>query len=365
MSKGPLDIYRQRVAQGALSEDAGQRVVAERFQILFERLRGYSAALPRKARLGLFGWGRETLREAPVPGLYLYGGVGRGKSMLMDLFFDCADVALKRRVHFHAFMQEMHNSIGLARKEGVPDPITPVADRVAAQAHLLCFDEMQITDITDAMLVGRLFEKLFERGVVVVTTSNRHPDDLYKNGLNRDLFLPFIALIQDKLDVIALDGPTDHRRDRLRGREVYFVGPDRSSSMDDAWADLAGGAGEPLLLKQKGRDVKIPQFRNGIGRGTFRAFCAAALGAGDYLAIAQEVSTLFIDDIPILGREQANEARRFVTLIDALYEARVRLVISAEARPDALYPVGDGAFEFERTASRLNEMQSETWGEKP
>jgi cell division protein ZapE len=260
-------------------------------------------------------------------------------------------------------MQEMHNSIGLARKEGVEDPIEPVAQRVAAQAHLLCFDEMQITDIADAMLVGRLFEKLFARGVVVVTTSNRHPDDLYKDGLNRNLFLPFIEMIKERLEVIALDGPVDHRLNRLRGRQVYFTGPDRAAMIDATWLELAGGDGERLTLRQKGRDVVIPSFRNGIGRGSFRAFCSEALGPGDYLAIAEAVSTLLIEDIPILDRARANEARRFVTLIDALYEAKVRLIASADATPEALYPAGDGSFEFERTVSRLMEMQGENWGQ--
>ncbi|MEL6582461.1 MAG: cell division protein ZapE [Pseudomonadota bacterium] len=364
MSAGPLEIYRAGVADGTLKDDPHQRAIVEIFQLLAVRLKGYRASQPRKAKIGLFGWGREPVKEAPVAGLYLYGGVGRGKSMLMDLFFDAVMVEKKRRVHFHAFMQEMHNSIGLARKEGVEDPIEPVAVRVASQAHLLCFDEMQITDIADAMLVGRLFEKLFERGVVVVTTSNRHPDDLYKDGLNRNLFLPFIALIKEKLDVVALDSPTDHRLDRLRGREVYFSGPDRDLRMAEAWMELAGGEGDRLVLRQKGRDVIIPRYRNGIGRGSFRSFCAEALGPGDYLAIAEAVSTLFIDNIPLLTRARANEAKRFVTLIDALYEAQVRLIASAEAEPEALYPAGEGAFEFERTVSRLNEMQGDAWGQR-
>ena len=362
MTLGPLAPYRAMIAAGELREDVGQRAVVEQLQLLATRLKGYHAEAPRKARRGLFGWGREATPEAVVHGLYLYGGVGRGKSMLMDLFFDTCDVALKRRVHFHAFMQEMHNSIALARKEGVDDPIAPVAARVVRQAHLLCFDEMQITDIADAMLVGRLFEKLFAAGVVVVTTSNRHPDDLYKDGLNRQLFLPFIDTIKARLDVTALDGPTDHRQGRLRGRAVYFTGAEKMVEMDRVWGDLAGGPGERLVLRQKGRDLVIPQFRNGIGRGRFRAFCAEALGPGDYLAIAEAVSTLMIDDIPKLGRTNANEAKRFVTLIDALYEAQVRLIASAAASPDELYMQGDGAFEFARTASRLHEMQGEAWG---
>lgn len=364
MADGPLDIYRARVADGSLLEDDAQRAAVEKLQLLHIRLRDHDPVKPKKVRLGLFGWGREKTHEADIPGLYMYGGVGRGKSMLMDLFFDGAPVEAKRRVHFHAFMQEIHNSIGLARKEGVSDPIEPVAARIAKQAHLLCFDEMQITDITDAMLVGRLFEKLFARHVIIVSTSNRHPDDLYKDGLNRHLFLPFIEMIKDRVEVHHLESGTDHRLDRLRGQEVYFTGDDRADRMNDIWAALAGGPGEKLVLRQKGRDVLIPSYRNGIGRGTFRGFCGAPLGPGDYLAMAEAVSTLMIDDIPRLSRAANNEAKRFVTLIDALYEAKVRLIISAAAPPDALYEAGAGAFEFERTASRLFEMQSADWGQE-
>ena len=281
--------------------------------------------------------------------------------MLMDLFFDHAPVEVKRRVHFHAFMQEVHTSIGLARKEGIEDPVEPGAVRVATQAHLLCFDEMQITDITDAMLVGRLFEKLFARGVIIVTTSNRHPDDLYKDGLNRNLFVPFIELVKSRLDIYELASETDHRLGRLAGQRVYFAGRGHGAEVDALWQDLAGGAGAPRVLKVSGRDVTIRSFRNGIGRGTFADFCAKPLGPADFLAIAEAVNTLFIDDIPILSPAKANEAKRFVTLIDALYEARVRLIATAAAEPDALYPTGTGAFEFERTASRLHEMQSVDW----
>ncbi|MEO1421967.1 MAG: cell division protein ZapE [Pseudomonadota bacterium] len=361
MSDGPLHQYRAMIADGRLTDDPAQRAAVEKFQLLHTRLQGYSPAEPKKVRLGLFGWGREKTEEASVPGLYVYGGVGRGKSMLMDLFFDHAPLEAKRRVHFHAFMQEVHASIGLARKEGVEDPVEPVAARVAKQAHLLCFDEMQITDITDAMLVGRLFEKLFARGVIIVTTSNRHPDDLYKDGLNRDLFLPFIAMIKEKLDVYELASATDHRLGRLTGQRVYFAGPGHAAEIDALWTDLAGGPGAPRILMVTGREVTIRHFRNGIGRGSFADFCAKPLGPADYLAIAEAVNTLFVEDIPILSPAKANEAKRFVTLIDALYEARVRLIASAAAEPDALYPEGTGAFEFERTASRLHEMQSEDW----
>jgi cell division protein ZapE len=299
-----------------------------------------------------------------VPGLFLYGGVGRGKSMLMDLFFEAAPVARKRRVHFHAFMQEVHAGIAKARAGGTTDPVKPVADAVADGATLLCFDEMQITDITDAMLVGRLFERLFERGVVVVTTSNRAPDELYKEGLNRQLFLPFIALIKDRVEVHELASATDHRLDRLAGAPVYHtpLGAEATAALDAAWDHLALGPGDPLTLTVQGRAVRLPAYRNGVARAAFAELCGQPLGPADYLAIAEAIDVLILDDVPVLGRARNNEAARFVTLIDALYETKVRLVASAAAEPDALYPEGEGAFEFARTASRLHEMRSADWG---
>jgi cell division protein ZapE len=239
-----------------------------------------------------------------------------------------------------------------------------VAADVAASVRLLAFDEMQISDITDAMIVGRLFEALFAAGVVVVTTSNRVPDDLYMNGLNRNLFLPFIALIKDKMVVWELTSPTDYRQDRLTGRQVYFTPINAASraTMNEVWRDLSGGAPTPLMLRVKGRDVELPQFRNGVARARFHDLCGKPLGPGDYLAIADAVRVLMVDDIPTLSRSNFNEAKRFVTLIDALYEARVRLICSAAAKPEMLYLEGEGTFEFERTASRLREMQAEDWG---
>ncbi|HRO11177.1 cell division protein ZapE [Amaricoccus sp.] len=359
-----MALYRRRVAEGEIDADPAQRLAVEKLQLLAMRLADYNPAKPKRVGLGRFGWGRERLEEKPVPGLYLYGGVGRGKSMLMDLFFAAAPVARKRRVHFHAFMQEVHKGIAAARAKGVTDPVRPVADRVADEATLLCFDEMQVTDITDAMLVGRLFERLFERGVVVVTTSNRAPEELYKNGLNRNLFLPFIALIEDRLEVHELESATDHRLDRLKGAEVYHapLGPEATAALDAAWERLAGGPGAALPLQVQGRTVTVPEYRNGVGRASFRELCGAALGPADYLALAEAVEVLILDDIPRLSRARNNEAKRFVTLIDALYEAKVRLVCSAAAEPDALYVEGEGAFEFERTASRLHEMRSADWG---
>ncbi|QPH52857.1 cell division protein ZapE [Pontivivens ytuae] len=361
MTDGPLPRYRALVSDGALNADPAQRLAAEKLQLLHGRLKGYDPKAGKKVRLGLFGWGRERVREADIPGLYIYGGVGRGKSMLMDLFFETAPVEPKRRVHFHAFMQDVHERIGTARARGQEDPVEPVAEAIAEGATLLCFDEMQITDITDAMLVGRLFEKLFARGVIVVATSNRHPDALYENGLNRQLFLPFIALIKERMEVHELSDGTDHRTGRLEGAKRWFAAGD--PGFDALWGEIAGGDCAPLVLHRKGREVVVPRFRNGAGRGDFAALCGQPLGPGDYLAIADAVRVLFIEDVPTLSRARANEAKRFVTLIDALYEAKAGLVASAAAEPEALYPEGDGAFEFQRTVSRLHEMRSAGWGE--
>jgi cell division protein ZapE len=364
MTAGPMALYRQRVADGSLDADPAQRRAVEKLELLAMRLADYQPSKPKRVGIGLFGWGRDRLVEKPVPGLYLYGGVGRGKSMLMDLFFEAAPVTPKRRVHFHAFMQEIHKGIAAARATGVTDPVRPVADAVADSATLLCFDEMQITDIADAMLVGRLFERLFERGVVVVTTSNRAPDALYKDGLNRNLFLPFIALIEDRLEVHELASATDHRLDRLHGATVYHspLGPAATAALDAAWASLARGPGQPLTLTVQGRAVTLPEYRNGVARASFARLCGKPLGPADYLAIAEAIEVLILDDVPTLSRARNNEAKRFVTLVDALYEARVRLICSAAAEPDALYAAGEGAFEFERTASRLHEMRSAGWG---
>ncbi len=355
--------YRAAVADGRLSDDQAQRLAVEKLQILQTRLKGYEPARPRRVLSGLFGWGRERMAETAVTGLYLYGGVGRGKSMLMDMFHRTAPVAPRRRVHFHAFMQEVHAAIAERRRSGGDDPVTPVADAIADGATLLCFDEMQIGDITDAMLVGRLFERLFARGVVVVATSNRHPDDLYKDGLNRHLFLPFIALLKERMEVHELAGEADHRQAHMAALEAWHTPLDAGAgpAMDSAWADLAGGPGEALVIRRQGREVVLPRFRGGVGRAHFDELCRRPLGPGDYLALAGHLRVLILDGIPALRPAERNAAKRFVTLIDALYEARVRLIASAEAEPEALYPEGDGAFEFRRTASRLAEMRSAGW----
>ena len=284
----------------------------------------------------------------------------------MDLFGEAVAVP-KRRVHFHAFMQEVQGKIDGHRRAREEDPIQPVAAEIAAAVRLLCFDEMQITDIADAMIVGRLFDEMFKRGVTVVTTSNRPPVDLYKNGLNRQLFLPFIEILSSRLEVHEIVSETDYRLHRLAGAEVYFApaGTAAHKKMDALWNELTGHDGTTKLrIEVKGRSVVIPQYHNGVGRARFWDLCGAMLGPADYLAIAGALRVLMIDDIPHLSASNFNEAKRFVTLIDALYEGKVRLICSAADVPERLYNEGEGSFEFARTASRLREMQSADWSQE-
>ena len=351
------DIYDARVAAGTLRADPAQLDVLPALDEIRQWLEDQAGA--KRSFLSRF---RKT-PHAPK-GVYLWGGVGRGKSMLMDLFFAATDIPRKRRVHFHAFMQDVHAGIFAARKRGVEDPLLPVAEALIADVACLCFDEMQITDITDAMLVGRLFIMLMDAEVVIVTTSNRPPEGLYKDGLNRALFLPFIDLLNDRMEVMALESPTDYRQHRLTGAQVYFhpAGTARAE-IDGIWRDLTGGAaGEALPLLVNGRKVTVPRFANGVGRATFWELCAQPLGPADYLTIAGAVRVLILEDIPQLSASNYNEAKRFVTLVDALYEGRVRLIASAADVPERLYLEGAGSFEFERTASRLREMQAADWG---
>lgn len=348
------EIFAARIASGTLHHDDAQEAVLPEFERIHE-------ALKQPVKRGFF-------RKAPEPpkGLYLWGGVGRGKSMLMDMFVEAldADGIPVRRVHFHAFMQEIHKGMHQARADGVEDALAPVAKKVAETVRCLALDEMQITDITDAMVVGRLFEFLFAAGIVVVTTSNRVPDDLYKDGLNRQLFVPFINEIKERLVIWELASPKDYRQDRLAGEQVYFTPANEASrdAMDTVWRDFTGGEGAPLTLVVNKRDVEIPAFHNGVARARFYDLCGKALGPADYLALAEAARVLLLEDIPQLGRSNFNEAKRFVTLVDALYEAKVKLIASAAAEPEMLYVEGTGAFEFERTASRLREMQDATWG---
>lgn len=346
-------LYHARAREGRLTPDPAQEAVLPSL----ERLRAELAEPPRR---GLF-----RRPPPPVRGLYLWGGVGTGKSMLMDLMLEALPPETPvRRQHFHAFMQWVQAALGRARRRGVDDAILPVADEIAEGARLLALDEMQVTDIADAMILGRLFERLWAQGVALLTTSNRPPRDLYKDGLNRALFLPFIAMIESRCEVVELASATDHRRGRIGGARRYFCPADAEAraAMNDVWDDLTAGAARPIRLRVYGREVEIPAFHNGCARASFFDLCGRPLGPADYLALAGACRVLLIDEIPQLSSQNFNQARRFVTLVDALYEARVALFASAAAPPDRLYVEGEGAFEFARTASRLMEMQSEGWG---
>ena len=354
----PIKEYERRIKADELQNDPNQRQALELFEQLHNELLNY-----KPPKLGYLKAFFPKSRQIPK-GLYIYGGVGRGKSMLMDLFFDQSPIKAKRRVHFHAFMQEVHDAMHKIRQTGVSDALAPIAAEIAEDIKLLCFDEMHITDITDAMIVGRLFESLFSAGVIVVTTSNRHPNDLYKNGLNRSLFIPFIGTLNEHLIVHCLDSETDHRQNRLMDQQLYFHPLDESSqfAITHLWQELSNGLSETYVIKRKGRDIIIPEFSSGVGKASFDDLCAKPLGPGDYLEIADSLRVLIVTDIPKLSKANNNEAKRFVTLIDALYEAKVKLIASAANAPEALYTEGSGAFEFERTASRLREMQSADWG---
>lgn len=373
---GPLAAYRARVAEGALRADPAQAHAAEILQTLWRNLRGYDPkpAAPQQGKgfFGkLFGGAKRGSGDLAAPegtpeGLYLVGAVGRGKSMLMDLFFATADVPRKQRLHFHQFMQNCHRRIHAWKKQhgDTADPIAPLADGIAAEAALLCFDEFQVHDIVDAMILGRLFEALFQRGTVVVATSNTAPDDLFKGKPGRDAFLPFIALIKQHVEVFFLDAQRDYRRERIRGLPTWHAPADARAerALDAAFQELTGTAhGEPTRLSVLGRWLEVPQAARGVARFDFDELCGKPLGPADYLAIATHFHTLVIDGVPRLGPENFDRARRFITLVDALYEHRCKIVVSADAMPDTLYERGENAAMFERTASRLNEMQSQDY----
>ena len=356
---GPVSTaYAALVSAGELRPDPDQKRAVQ----AVDRLAGELA----DGGPGLFGrlLGRKKDHEC---GVYLWGGVGRGKSMLMDLAFDHIPVEPKRRVHFHAFMLDIHQRLRAARKSEEGDPIPAVATSVAEEARLLCFDEMHVTNPADAMILSRLFTALLDEGVAVVTTSNRPPRDLYKDGLNRELFEPFIALIEAKMQVISVNGPTDYRLDRLAGVTTWHVpnGPDATAALSQAFfkltdypvEDRAKVPSEELAVGG-GRTLHVPKSLKGVAVFSFKRLCDEPRGAADYLAIAQRFHTVIIVGIPVMTKEMRNEAARFVTLIDALYEHKVKLIAAADAEPAGLYAQGDGSFEFARTVSRLEEMRS-------
>ena len=368
--EGPLAAYRRRCAEGRLEADPAQLLAAEKLQSLHNALARYGAQ--GQAGNGRAGW-RERLgfadRALPeTQGLYIFGGVGRGKSMLMDMFFASAPVEKKRRVHFLAFMLEVHEALHLWRKTASGDPIPPLAASIAGQCRVFCFDEFQVTNIADAMLLGRLFAALFEEGVVVVATSNVAPDDLYKGGLQRERFLPFIALLKEKLDILELDGETDYRRMRIGDLALYHtpLGPAASQSLAEAFARLTDGAlPAPTTLAARGRDVPLAKAANGVAWLGFEDLCRQPLGSADYLAIATHFHTVLLDGLPAMARDDHNVARRFMTLIDALYEHRVHVIVAAEDVPDRLYTAGIGSQDFRRAASRLLEMQTREYLRQP
>ena len=357
-----LAAYRSLIAAGELRADPDQAAAAARL----DRLQHELEAVPKR---GSTLWRMLGRKPDPPRGVYLWGGVGRGKSMLMDLFFGCLNIERKRRVHFGEFMLEVHQRIAEERRKEAGDPIQPVAEALAEEARCLAFDEMMVTNSPDAMILSRLFTALIEAGVTVVTTSNRPPGKLYGDGLNREHFLPFIALIEQRLDVLPLNGATDYRRDRLGQVDTWLV-PNgvKATAMlsgdffrltDFPVTDRANVPSENLIVQ--GRTLHVPKALKGVAVFSFKKLCAEARGAADYLAVARRYHTVILVGVPKLGPEQRNEAGRFVSLIDALYEHKVKLLAAADAEPARLYEAGDGRFEFERTVSRLEEMRSDAY----
>jgi cell division protein ZapE len=366
-----LQRYTHLVQKGGFSRDVAQEQAARALDRLLDEIIVKRLAAKSSALGWLFAKKRET--QATVKGLYLHGGVGRGKTMLMDLFFDLVPVRRKRRAHFNDFMTDVHDRIAKhrqARKEGTvkeDDPIPPVARALAEQAWVLCFDEFTVTDIADAMILSRLFSALFAEGVVLVATSNVAPENLYRDGLNRQLFLPFIAMLERHANMLSLDGETDYRMLKLDKLGVYFqpLGERADAAMDDAWKTMTRDAPEIAeTIAIKGRKVDVPRAAGQAARFTFTDLCEKPLAAREYLAITDRYDTLFIDHVPVLDPTLRNPAKRFILLIDTLYDRRIRLVLSAAAPPDQLYAGRPGvteAFEFDRTVSRLVEMQSKEW----
>ena len=364
-----LELYENLLAAKKLERDRAQESLLMQLVALERRVAAHRSARRTRPVGWLFG-GRT--QDEPVKGLYVHGDVGRGKTMLMDLFFEASPVVRKRRAHFHEFMADVHERVRVFRqrlKDGEidgEDAIRLAAGEIAEESWLLCFDEFHVTDIADAMILGRLFARLFELGVVVVATSNVAPSELYKDGLNRALFVPFITMIERHMEVIELKARTDFRLEKLAGQKVWYVPADdaATAALDEAWRRLVGSSsGMPQELSVKGRRLRVPRAAMGVARFFFHDLCEQPLAAPDYLRIAHEFHTLIIDRIPVMGFDQRNAAKRFIILIDTMYDHAVKLVASAAAEPDALYEASDGyeAAEFKRAASRLIEMRSQSY----
>ncbi|MCH2037152.1 MAG: AFG1 family ATPase [Rickettsiales bacterium] len=358
-----VDTYNHLVDENKVKRDPAQEKVLEKLQKIQHSLADYLPKHEQNLFQKLFG----KKDSDPIKGLYIYGGVGRGKSMLMDLYYQNSTVKKKRRVHFHAFMLEVHERMHEFRKThtDIEDPISYVAKDIADDAWLFCFDEMHVNDIADAMVIGRLFKHLFERGVILITTSNRHPDELYKNGLQREHFVPFIELLKEKVDVVELSSQHDYRLQKIQNiGQTYFYPLDQKAHQlittlfDDMIHEMEV---KKQTLNVQGRELTLKHVAGDILLSSFDELCAQPLGSADYIEIANEFSTVIVQNIPKLRREHRNEAKRFVMLIDELYEHRVKFICSAEVKPQELYTEGREAFEFERTVSRLIEMQSEPY----
>jgi cell division protein ZapE len=366
--------YAAGVAAGRVERDVAQVAIVERLTRLEARIMQHRLARKSSSLGWLFG-DRES-KEARIKGLYVYGDVGRGKTMLMDFFFEASPVVRKRRAHFHEFMLDVHERIHAYRQNMKlgehpgEDPIRLTAAQLAEEAWLLCFDEFHVTDIADAMILGRLFAELFERDVVLVATSNVPPDDLYKDGLNRALFVPFIHMLEAHLDIVRLDARTDFRLEKLAAIPVWYVPAEAAAdlALDDAWRRLAGGhEGEAQALPLKGRSVHVPRAAMGVARFGFHDLCEQPLAAADYLRVAHEYHTIILNRVPVMTFDTRNAAKRFIILVDTLYDMNVKLIASAAAEPDALYQGEEGfeAQEFKRTASRLIEMRSQAYLARP
>src|SRR6266566_108468 len=374
MARSVATHYAANVAAGRIERDDAQLVIVEKMTELEARIAEYRLARKSSALGWLFASRERSL--PPIKGVYIYGDVGRGKTMLMDLFFESSPVARKRRAHFHEFMLDVHERIHAIRQKmkfgehADDDPLKLVAEELEAEAWLLCFDEFHVTDIADAMILGRLFAQLFERGIIVVATANVPPDELYKDGLNRALFLPFIDMLNARMDVIQLSARTDFRLEKLAGQPVWYVPDDAAAdaSLDQAWRRLGGGErGGAVELAVKGRSVHVPRAFMGVARFSFHDLCEEPLAAADYLRIAREFHIVILDHVPVMTYDDRDAAKRFIILIDTFYDMNVKLIASAAAAQDALYRADEGfeAREFKRTASRLIEMRSQAYLARP